>query len=245
MFKQRAFITLSFLFLMLQVALAQVNITDANNGQKELMLSLEEYYGSNDLLLNGRAYMPNNPKIGNHPFFLNNEYYIGKIFIKGQCFSDVLLKYDLITDELVLHKEVGQNSLVELSLTYELVDSFYISTHLFVNKRKLDNQEKVNGYLKQLYKGKISFFRQYKKVFQADYTSKTPYGSYLEEASTLFVYDKNGFHKLRNKQAFLAFFGSHKKELKKYIRQHNFNFKEATSEQLYSLLQYADQISGK
>lgn len=245
MFKQRAFVTLSLLFLLLHFAFAQVTISDVNNGQKELMLSLEDYYGTNDLLLNGRAYMPNNPKIGNHPFFLKNEYLLGKVFIKGQCFSNVFLKYDLVKDELILYKKTGENSLATLSLTYELVDSFYISTHLFVNKKKLDNQEKVNGYLKQLYKGKVSFFKQYKKVFQADYTPKTPYGVYMEEASTLFVYDKKGFYKLRNKQAFLAFFGQHKKELKKYMRQHSFNFKEATNEQLYKLLQYADKISDK
>ena len=98
-----------------------------------LMSCLEEYYGTDDLLANGRLYRPTNTRAARHPYFITDEWQEGAVYVKGRYFDSLSLKYNLEIGRLILKQELKNGVSINVELTGVLVDSFRIGQHFFVN----------------------------------------------------------------------------------------------------------------
>lgn len=117
----------------------------------------------NTNLFSGREYEPPPMRLNEgHPYFLNPSWIKGSVTYNGKIFNDVSLKYDLVSDELVL---MHFNGYFMISLNKETVDDFILEAHHFRrfgdNKKLTGNLEE--GYYEVLYNGNSLLLKKHMK----------------------------------------------------------------------------------
>ncbi|MCB0593547.1 MAG: hypothetical protein H6557_07115 [Lewinellaceae bacterium] len=207
-----------------------------------LFSCLEEYYGTNTLLANGRLYNPANTRAARHPYFMADEWSEGAIYVKGRTFSSLRLKYNLETGQLVLKQELKNGAPVNVVLTEALVDSFRIGQHLFVKLPLLEEAGGGSGFLERIYSGGFSFYRKQKKAFIATYSSRAPYGKFSEPENSFFLLINSQIREVHNRKALPGFFAPHQKAIKKYMNRQRIRLNKASDAQLIQLLEYCAQL---
>ena len=203
---------------------------------------LEEYYGIDNLLVNGRPYRPTNTRAARYPYFLADEWTEGAVYVKGRKFSPLTLKYNLEIDRPILKQQLKNGASANVVLTENLVDSFRIGQHLFVNSALLPGKTEDFGFLEKIYSGECSFFKKQKKVFIANYSGRTPHGKFSEAETTFFLLIDDQLQTIPNRKAFLDFFAPHQTNVKKYMNQKGIQLKKASGAQLRQLLAYCDLL---
>lgn len=202
----------------------------------------KKYFGSDELLVNGRPYFPINLEAKGHPFYLSDEYQSGILYVKDRVFDNVDLRYNVEKDQLLLRQELNNSAIVEISFTSSLVDSFYLHAMFFINDKHV-GINKGATYLKRLFKGRYSLYEKRKKVFYSIYTEIAPFGRYSDAQKTYFIQNIGGsFTEIKNKRAFLKFFGKHKKSLRRFMKKHSIRFGKATDEEFYILMKYCNEL---
>jgi hypothetical protein len=103
-------------------------------------------------LYNGRAWRNlYNYKVGQ--FLFSPEFLPGTLRISGKSFSNLNLKYDIYSDELIIFT----NGRIMLQLNKELIDLFSISYNnqdWHFKKLEPDSLNTISGFVNVLYKGK-------------------------------------------------------------------------------------------
>ncbi len=98
-----------------------------------------------------------------HPYFADGKWQNGTLIIKGKEYRNVSLKYNIETDQLILHTRINSSDFVNIILNKELINSFYLNSQYFINLSKwLPNQEK-SGYFELLYNKGFTFMLHYYK----------------------------------------------------------------------------------
>ncbi len=212
------------------------------NGSESLQDCVERLYGTNDLLVNGRTYVPVNTKASGHPFFDREEFIEGTIYVRFKAFANVDLRYDVEKDQLVIKQNLNNGIPVEVVVTPALVDSFQINNHHFVNNKHVSQFNDGKGFMKALYAGEIGFYQKTIKLFYPTYSKIHPNGRYGEEEITYYLVRAGQLHEVRNKQDFLKYFSEHKREIKLFMKQQSIRFRKATDNQFNNLLKYCNEI---
>ncbi len=238
-----------FLFFFSSLILSRELYTQNDISNNVLQDCIENYYGENDLLINGNIYIPTNPKISGHQFYLNNEYLRGKVFIKGQTFDNLLLKYDIVHDDIILLHKNKTGSRIEIILSNKLIDSFYLSAknsnfyyEHFINTNLIRNNDFSNKYLKSINIGKIKFLIGYKKKYFATYTDVNPSGLFSKSTKTIYMLKDKTLYKIKNKKNLISFFKEHKTEIKHFFKKNKIKFKKINDSQLLQLSKYINNL---
>ena len=211
---------------------------------------LVDYCGSNDIIINGDRYYNASKGINGTPYLLGNNYKNGTVFIGGKSFIGLRLKYNIVSDELILLHETGFKKEV-LVLNSEFVDSFYIASNendgyfTFYSNRALNIDKDISNYFRVLYKGKDIFLYKYEKKLYKLYSEINPHGVYGKTKRKLFVYSNGGLYLLKGRRSFLNRFKKYKKELKSYIKANRIQFGKSDDEKLISLFGFLEIIYKK
>lgn len=211
---------------------------------KEIIDFTELIYGNDDRLICGQVYQPKHFRAKGNPYFINDRWQKGRLFIKGNIFDDVNIKYDIELNKIILKAELKNGNVRHLILNNQFIDSLFINKHLFVNSALLPVQE-ASGFYEQLYKGNFTAYLKYEVTFRKESSAIAPFGKYLKPKSILCIYWDNKIEKLTNIKLLLNCFPTKQKEIKKYIRRNSMRFKKSDNNQLFNLLKYCDEISSK
>jgi len=210
--------------------------------QEDLKNYIDQIYGSDDMLVNGRIYVPQHGLAEGHPYFEVVDWVFGNLFIKGVLYEDVKLKYDIELDEFILFIKDKQDRKNYIVLNHHYVDSVYMGKYVFVNTDVLPEIEKDLGYAELVYDRDFIFLIKYTRDFKKEYSDSKPYGEYAEQKATRYICESGELVKISSKKAFLAYFEPDKKEIKKYLKKNNIKYKKANSGELYHLLNYCNAI---
>ncbi len=201
-------------------------------------------YGPDEMLENGRLYIPDHPKARGNPYFTDSEWKEGSLIVKGDVYSNVLVKFNVNLDQLILKKEyIKKESHIPIILNNNFIDSFSVEDRLFISLHTMPFIPELIGFAELIYKGRIIFLIKHNKEFINRYSQSNPYGDYSKLNSVNYIYEDERLTRLNTKRSFLNYFESYKKEIKKYIRQNSIRYKKATSAQLFELIKYCDEVS--
>lgn len=240
---------LSFLFffaavLQIQTVFSQ-SVSPAEEKQR-IIAYTKQKYGTDDILVNGVLYVPEHYLAEGHPCLLTDEFSSGTVFIKDKKYGNEQLKYDIEKDEFVLRAKTAGNSSKDIVLYSTLVDSIYFLNRRFVNARFIPTDEIEAGYYEMIYNNKqrkIYLFIDHYKNFKPDYTQNTPYGRYYETTSHRYLLLDKQLKKVNRKRNLLRAFASHKRDIRKFIREHDIRYKKATNFELTILMNYCNELS--
>ena len=199
-------------------------------------------YGSNDLLITGRIYVPQHSLAEGHPYFGIADWILGDVYVRSDRFENQKLKYDIELDEFILYIEDAYQRKNYLVLNHHYVDSIYLGKFLFVNTAVVPRIGGDIGYAELVYNKRMIFLVKYKKDFKKEYSDAKPYGEYAEQTSERYICEGGRMEKVTSKKSFLHYFEQNQKEIKRYLKKEKIKYKKANSGELYNLINFCDAL---
>lgn len=211
---------------------------------QELLRYSQNYYGIDDELVNGCVYQMHDYRIQGSPYLFENVWSNGTIFIKGREYSNLLLKYDVLNDALVLNTQINEYNRL-LSINKSQIDSFLIENRLFVSSRILFNNQKEVTFLEKINTNSYSLLVEYKKVYLKTYNNLTPYGRFSSLKKNVILFHNGIITNANNTSSFIKGFEDNidKKKVKNYMKQNGIKYSDASSRELKELITYCNTIT--
>lgn len=233
-----------FFFVLVFNSVASVEAQSEMNIEEQLKCAEQTYYGTNDLLVNGIDYIPLHPRADGHPYLESNKFHNGIVFIRGKVFANLDINYDLEQEQLILKYQKNDNKLVQIVLSQNIVDSFFIQNLIFVNSKFIPDIISKPQFVIQLYYGHHNFYKSIKKRFYPVYNSLNPNGKYeMPEVSYFIVSPDGKIIKVENKRQFIEYFSKHKTAVSDYFKQNKIKWKKMTNFQLNQLMKFCDSLN--
>ena len=272
--KNNRYIKISIIFLIFlygSVLNAQDIIT-INKSEESLIEYTKEIYKTDDLLNNGRIYIPVNRLAKGHPYFNSSDWKIGTIFINDEVYSEKLLKYDIESDNIIINIKLNKEEYLNIELNSHIIDSIYLSNifsdNYIPDKKNRENYELIyrlynqnKAYLKSannhkkwifitygdelyelIYKGKYSLINKYFKEFKNNYSESNHYGSYTNEKSKKYILYDNNIYSVNSKKDFIDFFTKNKEQVSKFIKENKISYNKANNKDLIRLMRFCNNF---
>ena len=239
MLNLRGVILIVCIFLIKVTSLFAQNENNLSDFTKEVLIQYtEKIYGPDDLLINGVKYQPKNSKVNGNPDFEWDNSKQTKLFIKGQVYLNIDLRYDISLDQLILKKVLANGYERHIILNASLIDSFCLGNFFFINvPEQKDNSVKF-AYYEKINAGKDLLLKKYKKIIINIYDDVNPNGKLSSQKYTYYIYNHNGLTKVSSKKAFLNFYRRNRKEIGKFMRENGIVYKNANNEELIKLMNF-------
>ena len=170
---------------------------------------------SNSLLYSGTEYIKQFNQLKGTPFLptTSNK---GAVLYQENWYRNIDLLYDCQDDWVIVRDAQG---LLKLRLVHEKLQAFEVDGHPFI---KLKLLTKEGEFYEKFYEGKRMLLMQWKKNLELDSNEQPIY----ELRKTLFVLDKGVIVPLDRSSDLLTIAPSHKRELKRIIREKKLSFKK-------------------
>lgn len=229
---------LLFVFNLLFIKVfSQENIENSNLNYNQLFTYTTTLNGESDLLVNGNRYMQAFGMAHGSPFFETSNIKKSIVYIKGECFDNADIKYDIFQNQLVLLDYYKR----QLVLNPQQVDSFALGENVFVSIHIFDSL-KVSSeiYFEKINNGKSKLLKSYKKKFIDNYSDSHPYGTFSKQTFQLFLQKENHLTKINSIKDLYSFFPQGKKEIGSFMKENQIQFKKATHDQLQLLMNFCN-----
>jgi hypothetical protein len=210
--------------------------------QKQVLATID-FYKSHTAgyisLYNGIEYTGSYPGTTGHPYFKWDTLQQGSIKYNGIYYPQVGLKYDLVSDELVL---LGKQNLA-ISLIPSKIDYFTLGEHLYINNRQ-DTATQHSGqarFYEVLYNGSVVLLANRSKKVERSSRVEDPF--IFKPYNYYFIKKNNDFIQVSSEKAFLNIFNGQRENLRQYIRKNNLNFRKDFEASLMQATRYVDQLT--
>ena len=235
----RILLSLSFVLILTGNVSAQAS-NSAIQEPDSLSWYIEMKYGLDQELFNGIQYYKRNVQYKGDPYFPEDAFYNGTVTLKGVRYDNVKLKYDSYSQHLIL-KYTDFKDRVNLLIINEIhVDSFCLGISCF-QKLSLSDDEVL--FYQVLESGSVSCYIYWRREihslnydFQFTHEYSSPIGTY-------YIRYMDEFHPIANRKELLGIFPeSIQPELKRYLRQEHFRFREAGPKEIQNLLNFISSL---
>ena len=191
--------------------------SQADSDQKMYYKWFDSIVGDGNIsLYNGIQYKEKYRTLkGNHKYYLSTEYQLGNLVYENQSYYDVLMKYDLFNDQLIV-KLPFRSGFNFIQLDREKVNEFSISNDHFHTLFKQDERtlSKVNqGYFQALFnKNNIKLYKKHIKNRKQNFDKELIYSVFTEEYK-YFIYLNDQIYELGSKGNLIKLFPKQKKDI--------------------------------
>ncbi len=168
-----------------------------------------------------------------HAYFLTDDWQEGFIHYDGQLYENVLLKYDLFRNKVIVeHPESHQ----EIELISEQIKYFGLGDQFFVRL-----QLPPVGFYARIYDGDVKVYAFHYKTTQDNLTTKTKTTEFLTKRK-LYIFKDATYHLVNSKGSALSVLKEEKSELKKMLNQENISFEKNKEVALRKMGERFDQL---
>lgn len=193
-----------------------------------------------DALLNGRIWWNRNSKVTGDPHFISDSFLKGSVTFNGRNFSDLDLKYDIYSDELVYRPA----SHPVIFLNKEMVDSFEINSgfrsYYFYNAG-IDPRRGPAGYVNLLYDGPTSLLVKYAKKIQP--LADQGIHDLFHQELRIYLRKDTVITPVTGRKQLLGVLEDRKKELREYMKRHRLRIAIKEPDSLIPVLEYYDSLT--
>ncbi|QKG57814.1 hypothetical protein GKZ68_14980 [Hymenobacter sp. BRD128] len=211
-------------------AVAQVRVDSAS---VEAVATARQVYAHlvrpESVLFNGPEYVDySKPGSIGHQFFLDATPQTGTIVYRQGAFENVLLRYDLLLDQVVLTYP-GQTAVIKL--VPEFISSFTLGNHQFARMRADSTTSRImpTGFYEVLLPGPVSLLARHTKRVEQTYVQQNLRFEY-RQADQLLLRTASSAAEVSSLKDLLALLPAHKAEAQRYARQHKLRFRAAQRE---------------
>lgn len=171
--------------------------------------------------------------------FKSAQWIDGEVMFRGKVFEQIPMRYDLFSDQLTVLNIAG-SPLQPIIPNQADITYFDLDGDLFQNLNKASAPEGNAGFYHVLYASEqVALLGKYAKRQVVD-------GRQLEFIRSEKVYLKNGdqYTQVKNKGSFIAAFEAYKAEIKRFCSANGLKIKPANPQDLITLIQYCETLTG-
>jgi len=197
-------------------------------------------YGLDQELFNGFQYYKRNVQYKGNPYFPEDAFYNGSVTLRGVRYDNVQLKYDNYSQHLILKYTDFKERINLLIINNIHVDSFCLGIYCF---QKLSLSGDRVQFYQVLSSGPVACYIYWRKEihslnydFQYTHEYSSPLGTY-------YIRYGGGIHLIANRKELMRVFPeSLQPEIKRYLRQQHFRFREAGPKDIQNLLNFISSL---
>jgi hypothetical protein len=231
---------LILLFFIFYPASELFGIERKNCAQVSVKDNQQNTIKENQALYNGRIWRNLYYLVQGDQFLFSKEFMPGSISISGKTFPNILLKYDIFSDEILTPVDSGKI----LQLNKELVDSFSL---VFQNKKyrftKImdDSQKRFKSFVNVIYEGKTALYVKYnKKIDRSSIEGKSD--NFYQTSLIYFVKD-NSVYTISKKGNLFTILKKDKSQIKDFIKKNKLKVSKKEPESFAQVIIFYDSLS--
>lgn len=239
-------ITRKFSLFLILIFISISNSFSQIQETKDLTLKSNDdnVYGLDPTLYNGLLYTSFNPtKVKGDQYLLNGEYQKGEATIRGVCYKNIDLNYDIYRQEVLLKYLNSSNFISIIMLSKAWLTDFKIGDFRFVLYGTHENPKQIyqvlgNDSIQLLY------YWQKKVEYNNDYAGSTNLWFSIKREQNILM--NKTLYNFKNNNGFLHPFDKEKQVIiKKYLRQNKIKVNSASNQTMEELINYCSKISIK
>jgi len=222
---------------------AQDTASDSSFYQKALVNSMAVYhqsFGNQSALYNGSKYGEYLFRFQEgHPFFNSTQPVAGSVMYDGILYDSVTMRYDEITDVLVIN-----NLADRIQLLNEKVESFNLFNSDFIRlvKDSLTNSLVSTGFYNLLYKGKVCLLKKQIKTIREVITTNAELLRFVDEKDHYYIKKDDRIYSINSRKNLFKLFGDQKKEVQQFIKANKLSFRKDRQNMLTKATAYYDSL---
>jgi hypothetical protein len=213
----------------------ETNVADSSY---EILEELDKMYGADQRLVKGKLYHAERYVAGN-PFCINEEWQKGQVVMDGIVFENLLLKYDIASNKLVLNTSGQSNTSWQVSLNTGNISSFKLDNKQFIVFPGDGNKNKPI-FCEQVCSGPVDFLLLRTKEIRI--ASSGEYDYKYEEKYSNYLYKDGRLMKYGGSRSLFKLFPDYKNELKKYISQQKLVLRRKNTNDRALLVDYCNKL---
>jgi len=195
--------------------------------------------GNEAALYNGILHYGYSADIVGVAYYKSEEWHRGEVTYEGILYKSVLMKYDLVKDQLIVIS--NDTSGVSIGLFSPRVNHFAFSGSTFI---RLDNNNDgimQSGFYRQLSVGNVKALARVKKTI----SEKIIYNKVVrefEEDTKHYVFKAGKYFFIHNKNDLLNVLKDHKKEVQGFMKKNKFNYRKKPEETIVSVVDFYNHL---
>ena len=170
----------------------------------------------------------------NHPYWLSDEFLVGEVRYKGMLYKNVLLRYDAFLNQLVVKTPEKQ---ANVYIPMHAVEGFTIGGLVYA---KHDSE-----FMAVHYDGSHMELLEQMRVKMKENMNHENLQYEFKRNVNYYLLNDGRMYEVTNMRSVLKLYPGLEKELKRFSRMNNLNFKENRQSSLVSLVKYADELLSK
>jgi hypothetical protein len=198
--------------------------------------------GDQSSFYNGSRYSPTGYTFRTgSPYFISDSFYLGSVVYDDILFDSVYLLYEDMRELLV-----SRNNDYPLQLINQRVSSFIISGHSFIRliADSLHPGIPKTGYYEILYPGHSQLLKKtFKTIIEEPSVYENTVIRRIEQSESYYIKKAGVYQRVKSKTELLGLMHDHQKEIQKYIKKTNLNFRKDREDLLIRTVEYYDQIA--
>ncbi len=223
----------------------QIEDSQDEFNQKALLKAISIYdakIGKNSFVNTGRSYYDPYNGVKGHQFFNDDYWEQGSLIYEEHAFDDIFLKYDIHRDLLLIEFFNSDGHLSPIQLYSSKVSSFELMGYYFIwiDKDTISNLKA--GFYNQMYKSKDFgvLIKRRKEIVKLSEINN------VNEKFTIkdryYIKKNENFYKVKSKGSVVKALADRKKEIKSFIKENNFRFKNNPDQQLVEVVKYYESL---
>lgn len=175
------------------------------------------------------------------PYFLGDKATPGgSVVYDSMLFTNIRLIYEDLRQILVVEDEG-----FKLQLVNERVSAFTIDGHHFVRiyPGSMYSGLPDSGYFELRYPGVTSVLKWTKKKLREDLSVSQGLSRYVDETDSYYIYVGKRWIYIKSKKDFLQILSDHRKEVQRFMKKNNLNYRKDRDNTIVQVAGYYDQIA--
>ena len=220
--------------LIISIFLASV-LADLN-GQATFSELVARTFGTDQELVNGIQFSNHYGRIDGHPYFLDERFRTGSVYVNNQLYEPVMLRYNLYSQKVEIEYRTIDGNLNQYMSVPELMPSFSMEGYQF---RHMEFPGEVPGYYLEVSSGEHKGYIGWRKELRLSHSSSRDYEFTAEMVSYWMVLEgqPETFH---NKRTFLEIFPPQmRSDLAGLLKQRKYSFKHPSVSEAMKMIRAA------
>ncbi len=200
----------------------------------------DKVYGLDQTLCNGKRYnyLPP-PNASGHQYLISPDFIVGTINIRGKCFQDITLNYDIFNQQLLLqyNSETFFRNIIEVSNAW--LTSFRLGNMNF----ELLNLDQYPRFYQVLGEGPVRVFYFWRKNLNLNNVIGSSNFIFTPATRDSYVFMDGQLRPFKNKQSLIRIFEpGHRQEIKSYMRKNKVKVKKASDQAMAEMITFIGNI---
>ena len=200
----------------------------------------DQLYKVDPRLINGDFYQSQSPAgVSGHPFFFSPGWKEGSVRFGGLDYNDLLLRYDVSGDQVILNTAGFTNSGLQLVLKKDSIREFIMNGYTF---EQYPEDDPFNGtrFCQILVEGKTDLLIIRSKKLRITSTGLTDF-AYQESESRILRY-KGELIPYKNRNSLIRLFPDLKQDLKDYLRNNRLRLRRMKLQNHAEYVSFCNQL---